>query len=127
LRQGLLPWDLELHSTSEALHWHFFVTHFPLQLHFLKRAHYICPSLLFKLKHLPIALLCRFNLDLISHRRVSTFTGYSRLVLAFLVNLYPHLPSAFGKCAYNPCAKTMTEKDCYAHLPTKPVIMNVYR
>jgi hypothetical protein len=25
------------------------------------------------------------------------------------------------------CVKPMTEKDCYAHLPTKVVIMNIYQ
>jgi hypothetical protein len=49
-----------------------------------------------------------------------------------IVNLYQHLPSASGKCAHNPClkrecTKTTTEKDCYADLPLRPVIMNVCR
>jgi hypothetical protein len=40
------------------------------------------------------------------------------VLASVVVNLYPHLPSASGKCAHNPClkgecAKTMTENDCY--------------
>jgi hypothetical protein len=58
------------------------------------------------------------------------FKNVQSISVRTIVNLYPHLPSASGKCPHNlclkgECTKTTTEKHCYAHLPSKPAIMNI--